>query len=68
MSLFSRALQRWKRCQKRSGNTLNLIALGPSTGAEISSYGWSYKQAERPDADAIINMLEMWLSYDSITQ
>ena len=35
-----------------------LVALGPSTGAAIEEYGWSYVQAERPDADAVIDALE----------
>ena len=40
------------------GARAKLVALGPSTGAAIAEYGWSYVQAERPDADAVIEALE----------
>lgn len=50
---------------KAVGERAKLIALGPSTGAELSAYGWQFEQAKRPDANAIIETLEMWLSYDT---
>lgn len=53
---------------KEIGERAKLIALGPSTGAEISAYGWRYEQAKCPNADAVIEMMEMWLSYDTTTR
>ena len=43
---------------QRVGKTAKLIALGPSTGAAISEYGWSYVQAESPAVEAILMALE----------
>ena len=42
------------------GKSAKLIALGPSTGAEIGLCGWCYEQAERPDAEAVLKLLEKW--------
>ena len=43
---------------RRVGQNAKLIALGPSTGAAISEYGWSYVQAASPDIEAILTILE----------
>ena len=40
------------------GARAKLVALGPSTGAAIAEYGWSHVQADRPDADAVMDALE----------
>ena len=40
------------------GKHAKLIALGPSTGAEINAYGWRYEQAKRPDSEAVLDLLE----------
>ena len=53
---------------KAVGERAKLVALGPSTGAEISAFGWHFEQAKRPDANAIIETVEMWLSYDNTEQ
>lgn len=37
-----------------------LVALGPTTGAAIAGRGWTYRQAARPDAGALVAALTRW--------
>ena len=42
---------------KRVGERAKLIALGPSTGAEIVAFGWSCQEANNPDINSILELL-----------
>lgn len=44
------------------GRRAKLVALGPSTGAVIEEYGWTYVQAESPDTEAVLKALETYFS------
>lgn len=48
---------------KEIGSQARLVALGPSTGAAIAERGWRYAQAERPDAEALVEALERLVTW-----